>query len=141
MASGESELLMKGDEDLFGDGTTVKYNGFVYVIHSPGMRRIKVGMAWRHPLKRISKLRTGSPDILYLCGILKVDDISMEKYIHSFLKEHNSHGEWFEWPACQTNLTEAIRLWPGPVAINRTSGPIGRIIEQAIAGRPIANPI
>lgn len=57
--------------------------------------------------RRLSGLQTGSPVKLVLLGSVFVP-WEVEPEIHSYLKEHRSHGEWF-YPTVQvTKISDYI---------------------------------
>jgi Meiotically up-regulated gene 113 len=69
-------------------------NGFVYFIQGEITRRYKIGYS-RSPLTRIELHQCGSPDRLFVRGLM-VAEWSMESKIHRKFARDRVHGEWFE---------------------------------------------
>ena len=67
----------------------------IYFIHGTKTKLIKIGYS-RHALERLSRMQTGSPDILELVAVC-IGDKSIEKELHYKFKEFRKHGEWFTY--------------------------------------------
>lgn len=67
--------------------------GSVYFILDADNNRVKIGHS-RDPWKRLKQLQTGSSAKLSLIGIMAAS-AEVEKRLHSDMREHNVHREWF----------------------------------------------
>ena len=66
----------------------------IYFIQGRRTKLIKIGFA-QNAKERLSRLQTGSPDILELIAV-RVGDKYEENELHYMFKAHKSHGEWFK---------------------------------------------
>lgn len=67
--------------------------GSVYFILDRDNDRVKIGHS-RNPWKRLRQLQTGSSAKLSLIGVI-AGNADVEKRLHSDMREHNVHREWF----------------------------------------------
>jgi hypothetical protein len=67
--------------------------GYVYVVHAPTARLVKIGTAL-NPEKRVQTLRRMSPVPLELVGI-STGGPKLEAQLHERFSNRRSHGEWF----------------------------------------------
>lgn len=67
--------------------------GSVYFILDADNDRMKIGHS-RDPWKRLKQLQTGSSARLSLVAVIAGSD-AVEKRMHSDMREHNVHREWF----------------------------------------------
>lgn len=68
--------------------------GYVYFVISRSENMVKIGWSIRHPDKRLSMLRVGSPVRLDRLGYMRGDE-SLEQKIHQRFWSFRTHGEWF----------------------------------------------
>jgi len=72
---------------------------FIYFIRSGNVGRpIKIGIS-NNVKKRMATMQTGSPDDLYLIGVIPSESrkqaLSVEKWLHCRYEKHHIRGEWF----------------------------------------------
>lgn len=80
----------------------------IYFIHAPISGKIKIGYTDKDIKHRFSNLQVGSPEKLFVLGLI-YGKLENEKYYHSqFLRSH-SHGEWFS-DSILTEVLAIIRL-------------------------------
>lgn len=83
------------------------YYSHVYAITPRGGGEcVKFGRA-TNVKSRFSGIQTGSPVRLVLLGSVFVPG-EVEAYIHDYLKEHRSHGEWFYPTVLVTKVADYI---------------------------------
>lgn len=69
--------------------------GFVYLIHNATQSTYKIGKS-KDPVKRLSQLRTSSPDeIAIVCTIETSDMDRLEGELHQHFADKHIRGEWF----------------------------------------------
>lgn len=69
--------------------------GFVYLIHNATQDTYKIGKS-KDPVKRLSQLRTSSPDeIAIVCTIETSDMDRLEGELHQEFADKHIRGEWF----------------------------------------------
>lgn len=90
--------------------------GSVYLILDRDNDRVKIGHS-RDPWKRLRQLQTGSSAKLVLVGVI-AGAAEVEKRLHSEMREHNVHREWFSggedavtWLNKQTGRAPMCRTW------------------------------
>lgn len=66
---------------------------FIYAIHCPNKKEIKIGYAG-NPVSKLLQLQTGTTDRLDLLMTF-MGGITEEKELHTLLSEHRLAGEWF----------------------------------------------
>ncbi|MBD2131023.1 GIY-YIG nuclease family protein [Sphaerospermopsis sp. FACHB-1094] len=73
--------------------------GYVYLIHSIGTNRYKIGRTVRHPEERLKELNRGqSPYPLELIHFISVNNVyTIEKELHGKFQQYRAYGEWFEF--------------------------------------------
>lgn len=98
--------------------------GFVYFIHAPRAKRIKIGWTSRPPHLRLRALLCVSPMALRGLGVIPAEKVS-EKELHRRFGEFRSHGEWFD---AHRPLMDYIRdnAEPWPVAPARKPKAVGQ---------------
>jgi hypothetical protein len=88
-------------------------SGFVYFIQQGEKKIFKIGSTQHSPLKRLSKLQTGSSEKLYLIGFFHSLDMKYaEKNVHRLFWQSRLEGEWFEGDI------EQIPIWLEDEKIN-----------------------
>lgn len=77
---------------------------------------IKAGIS-SDPLRRIAQLQTGSPQRLYLLGVIgqpggpqTINDEQYERELHGMWRAYRLHGEWFKATAPVLNVIHAQSL-------------------------------
>jgi hypothetical protein len=81
--------------------------GYVYLVLSPELDRVKIGVTARDYKKRFKSIQSASPDLLILAGVIYSDDTRrLEQSLHSFFAEYWSHGEWFD---CGLHIESVIK--------------------------------
>lgn len=83
-------------------------DGFVYFIRAGTSARVKIGWAL-NPVKRMTELQTGCPDVLHLIGTV-AGAPALERLFHRTFAEHRIQGEWF-------TIDYTVGLSPLPVAL------------------------
>lgn len=108
--------------------------GFVYFIRGRMTRRVKVGYTSGNAYSRMMDMRTGSPDLLELLGVVDATMV-IEKELHSILEPYHSHGEWFDGNVA---LSKFIRRYtylpPKPSFVTDQRS---KFIETGYAATPI----
>lgn len=67
---------------------------WVYVIHAPEVRRVKIGYT-TDPAQRLATLRTGSPVRLQIVKLIRGDK-NEEARLHFRFRDKRLDGEWFD---------------------------------------------
>lgn len=77
-------------------------NIYLYVFEAPAVQLLKFGRS-ENPKRRFQQVLDGSPiDITMLGFCLDPEKGRTEAWIHAFLHEHRSKGEWFrDHPDCR----------------------------------------
>jgi hypothetical protein len=71
--------------------------GYVYFVHSPTMKLVKIGYTTGDPLARLGLMQTDSADILRLIGVVRCENPAVkEQWFHQEYSEYRVHGEWFK---------------------------------------------
>lgn len=78
----------------------------VYFIQSGLSGPIKIGVTSGSAYSRLTSLQTGSPETLYLVGVVKGWGAKEESRIHSAFESYRLRGEWFR---ADTELLKFIR--------------------------------
>jgi hypothetical protein len=80
--------------------------GWLYFIQQGGDGPIKIGRA-TNVRRRLSELRDGSPDELYLIAAIR-GGADLERDVHAALRDYWIRGEWFEADAVLTYLAAEL---------------------------------
>lgn len=83
-----------------------KQSCVTYIYAIQGLDLVKIGIS-KAPEKRCSDMQVGSPVLLNLLGQIEGSEI-IEKCIHIYLQDYQSHGEWFRYEGLVRNFVEAI---------------------------------
>jgi len=80
--------------------TGVQRVAFVYSIHDPAQRAVKIGWAY-DPERRLREIQTAHARTkLVLRASIRFENVdsamSAEKRLHECFAEHRLHGEWFD---------------------------------------------
>jgi DNA-binding MarR family transcriptional regulator len=119
-------------------------NRWVYVIGSPVVRPVKIGVS-DDPEERLDDLQTGSPVPLVLLWQVHGGQ-RLESLLHERFAASRMHGEWFDLGDTDPVLAvaeEAARLGYGPLPviplprkpITPTPRPAGRVKPDTVRGR------
>lgn len=87
----------------------------VYFVHAVTLNLIKIGVA-NSAIQRFSALRTQSPDVLELLGVVSCGrDGIVEQMTHGKFAHLRSHGEWFRVaPELMNHIAEVAGPPRGP---------------------------
>lgn len=96
------------DKRLKEDGSV---QGVIYLAWASGTPFWKVGFSGQLSgvKRRINSIQTGCPHEIILRGIKPQSPAHQESTIHSFMRSHRIHGEWFrynEW------IRQFVKTWP-----------------------------
>lgn len=87
---------------------------FVYII-GPEDGPYKIGLSG-NVYERIEEIQATSPVKLFLLGARKLDSrfdaVGFERQVHSALKEHRMHNEWFNCELAAAKLAIRAKLAP-----------------------------
>lgn len=85
------------------------YEGYVYFVFAPKVRRIKIGYSASHPESRFLALQTGSPVRLRRLGYVR-GGVENERDFHYQFSAHRKCGEWFD-AALELRAYVRVRAW------------------------------
>lgn len=81
----------------------------IYFLQAKSGGPIKIGTTTGDPRRRLTNLKTGSPEPINMIGAIE-GTLAQEKQIHLLLSRYRVHGEWFEANAIVTAaIQEALR--------------------------------